>query len=135
MWGIWGDYIPESALPAEPVEIWGMGAGFFACRRGSWLGFNPAFRGFGGETGYIQEKYRKAGRRVMCYPNMKWVHFFASFSHCSSGPLQGRSLPYDVKIVDRVRNYIIGFEEIGLDTLPIKNHFGAEMFNQARSMI
>ena len=83
MWGIWSKSVSE--LPTEPVEIWAMGAGFFACRRESWLGFNPAFRGFGGESGYIQEKYRKAGRKVFCHPKMVWLHLF----HC-----EGSKIPY-----------------------------------------
>ena len=74
MWGIWDEYVQFERLPKEPVDIWGMGAGFFATRRASWPGFNKDFRGFGGESGYIQEKYRKGGRRVLCYPNMIWMH-------------------------------------------------------------
>lgn len=122
MWGVWGDYVPEQSLPAEPVEIWAMGAGFFATRRESWLRFNPAFRGFGGETGYIQEKYRKAGRRVLCYPNMKWVHFF-----CNGG----RKIPFPVRENEKIRNYIIGFRELGIDTGSIENHFGKLKFDRA----
>jgi glycosyltransferase involved in cell wall biosynthesis len=124
MWGIWGAYMPENELPRRPIDIWGMGAGFFACRRDSWLGFNSEFRGFGGETGYIQEKYRRSGRRVLCYPWMKWLHFFGGY---------GRQVPYPLRLHDRVRNYILGFEEIGLDTDPIKKHFGERLFNSAKS--
>jgi glycosyltransferase involved in cell wall biosynthesis len=126
MWGTW-DWIPATeAMPITQNEIWGMGAGFFACRRDAWLGFNPAFRGFGGETGYIQEKYRKAGRRVWCYPNMQWVHYF-----CNTG----RKIPFPVHMAERVRNYLIGFEEIGLDTMQIENHFGKEMIAKARALM
>lgn len=122
MWGIWGEKLTKEQLPKEPKEIWAMGAGFFATRRASWLGFNPAFRGFGGETGYIQEKYRKAGRRVLCYPNMIWLHFFGN---------TGRKIPFVVKTSDRIRNYMIGFKELGLDTAPIVNHFGGDKVKQA----
>jgi hypothetical protein len=44
------------------------GMGVFACRKNNWLGFNPKFRGFGGEEGYIHEKYRKNGKQVICLP-------------------------------------------------------------------
>jgi len=126
MWGTWGEYLPVAQLPKGVTEIWGMGAGFFACRRDSWLGFNPKFRGFGGETGYIQEKYRRAGRRVLCYPWMRWLHYFGN---------QGRSIPYPLQMIERVTNYILGFEEIGLDTEPIKAHFGERLFNEAKNGI
>lgn len=114
MWGIWSKSVSE--LPTEPVEIWAMGAGFFACRRESWLGFNTAFRGFGGESGYIQEKYRKAGRKVFCHPKMVWLHLF----HC-----EGSKIPYPLKLQDRIKNYLIGFRELGLDTAPIYKEFGS----------
>lgn len=113
MWGIWGKAVTE--LPSEPIEIWGMGAGFFACKRSSWLGFNPDFRGFGGESGYIQEKYRKAGRKVLCHPKMVWMHLF----HC-----EGTKITYPIKLQDRIKNYLIGFRELGLDTAPIYKEFG-----------
>ena len=52
---------PPFAVPAQ-------GMGLFSCRREAWLGFNPNFRGFGGEEFYIHEKYRQAGRRTVCLP-------------------------------------------------------------------
>jgi glycosyltransferase involved in cell wall biosynthesis len=123
MWGIWAPTVKKEQLPKEPIEIWATGAGFFACRRESWLGFNRHFKSFGGETGYIQEKYRKAGRKVWCYPNMVWQHFFNT---------QGRKIPYPCSMVDRVRNYLYGFEELGLDIDPIKTHYGQALVDQAR---
>jgi hypothetical protein len=122
MWGIWGDMYKD--LPAEPFEIWAMGAGFFAVRRDTWLGFNPAFRGFGGETGYIQEKYRKAGRKVYCDPSKIWLHYF-------NDSTDGRQIPYKNNILDRIRNYVIGFEELGLDVEEVKAAFGIELFTKA----
>lgn len=115
MWGIWGETKTKKQLHKNPFEIWAMGAGFFAVKKSSWLGFNEKFRGFGGETGYIQEKYRKAGRKVWCYPNMIWMHLFYH---------QGRKIPYPNKMQDRVRNYLIGFEELGLNTDGIYKEFG-----------
>lgn len=123
MWGIWGQSYSIDTLPKDPFQIWATGAGFFACRRDSWLGFNSKFRGFGGETGYIQEKYRKAGRAIWCYPNMVWMHMFYN---------QGRKIPYPVNLEDRVRNYLIGFEEIGLDTKPIYEHFGKDFVEKVK---
>lgn len=112
MWGIWAPMRTE--LPSNPWEIWAQGAGFFACRKDSWLGFNKNFRGFGGETGYIQEKYRKAGNKVWCNPKMIWQHLFNN---------DRGKCPYKLDIKDRIRNYVYGFEELGLDTKPIYEHF------------
>lgn len=113
MWGVWSQAVTE--LPKEPIEIWAMGAGFFACRRSSWLGFNPGFRGFGGESGYIQEKYRKAGRKVYSHPKMVWMHLFHN---------EGTKIPYPLHLKDRIKNYLLGFRELGLDTAPIYKEFG-----------
>jgi glycosyltransferase involved in cell wall biosynthesis len=123
MWGIWGKNMLKKDIPKDPFEIWAMGAGFFLCRRDTWLGFNSRFKGFGGETGYIQEKYRKSGRKVICHPPLIWMHMF------------DRKIPYPLKMVDRVRNYILGFEEIGLDTNQIKDHFGQQLFDEANLLV
>jgi hypothetical protein len=121
MWGIWGEY--SDVLPKEPFEIWGNGTGLMLAKKSSWLGYNKKFKGFGGEEGYIQEKYRKAGRKVMCYPSLVWMHMF------------DRKIPYPLKMVDRVRNYLIGFEEIGLDISPVIEHFGLDLIEEARRII
>jgi glycosyltransferase involved in cell wall biosynthesis len=124
MWGIWGKNV--QVLPKQPFEIWGMGTGFFVTKRTSWLGYNKKFRGFGGEQGYLHEKYRKAGRKVWCYPNLVWMHMFFD---------QGRKIPYPCRLVDRVRNYLIGFEELGKDPKPIIDHYGEKMIADARAII
>ena len=126
MWGIWGPAVTQ--LPEKRFPIWAQGAGFFACRREAWLGFNKDFRGFGGETGYVQEKWRRNGRQVWCEPRMVWQHFF------NSAKLGGRAITYPLQIVDRVRNYIIGYKEIGLDTKPIREHFGKELYQQSENL-
>ena len=75
------------------------GLGLFACRREAWPGFNPRFRGFGGEEGYLHEKVRRNGGRVLCLPALGWTHRFAR----PLGP------PYRPTWEDRVRNYRIGW--------------------------
>jgi glycosyltransferase involved in cell wall biosynthesis len=112
MWGIWGDYQQIETLPSEPLEIWGHGGGCFVAKKDSWLGFNSQFRGFGGEEGYLPEKYRKHGKKVLCFPWLRWAHRF--------GPATG----YRLDIDDRIRNYLIGMEELALDTKPVYDHFG-----------
>jgi hypothetical protein len=89
------------------------GTGLFACRRAVWPGFNPNFRGFGGEEGYIHEKFRQAGGRTLCLPFLRWMHRFGR-------PL---GITYPNIWEDRIRNYYIGRIELGLQTADIESHF------------
>src|SRR5215212_6288007 len=105
MWGIWATD-PRGVDPdGEPYEIWGQGMGVFSCRKSAWVGFNPAFRGFGGEEGYIHEKFRQAGARCLCLPWLRWVHRFA----------RPTGVPYPALLHDKVKNYIIGHTQLWLD--------------------
>lgn len=101
----------------EPFPIPAHGLGLFACRRDAWLGFNPAFRGFGGEECYIHEKFRQAGRGTLCLPWLKWLHRFE----------RPNGIPYSAAWEDRVHNYLIGHRELGWDTRPILEHFAAHV--------
>jgi hypothetical protein len=110
LWGTWGiDEINKNRFFEIPMH----GMGLFACRRESWLGFNERFRGFGGEEGYIHEKYRQAGRKIISLPFLKWVHRFR----------KTKRPDFRLEYEDRIRNYLIGFTELGLDIEPIKEHF------------
>lgn len=113
MYGHWAKDERAADPEGQPFEIPMQGLGLFACRRAAWPGFNPRFRGFGGEEGYIHEKFRRRGGRVMCLPFLRWVHRF----HRPNG------LPYLNRWDDRIRNYMIGFRELGLPTTPIREHF------------
>jgi len=113
MWGIWATD-PRGVDPeGEPFEVWGQGMGVFSCRRSAWPGFHPAFRGFGGEEGYIHEKVRQRGARCLCLPWLRWSHRFG----------RPAGVPYSISVVDKCRNYIIGFTELGLDLEPVRSHF------------
>ncbi len=113
MWGIWADD-PRGGDPAAPAfDIPMQGMGLFACRRDAWVGFNPAFRGFGAEEGYIHEKTRQHGGRTLCLPFLRWVHRFG----------RPNGTPYVNRWEDRMRNYVIGFAELGLDTADMEAHF------------
>jgi len=87
--------------------------GLFACRRSVWPGFNEAFRGFGGEEGYIHEKFRRAGARTLCLPFLRWVHRFN----------RPTGVPYRNILEDRIWNYLVGFREFGLPTTEMEEHF------------
>ena len=113
MWGVWATD-PRGLNPdEEPFDIPMQGLGAFSCRRSAWLGFNPRFRGFGGEEGYIHEKFHQAGRRTLCLPWLRWTHRFR----------RPRGVPYPLYVEDKLRNYLIGHAELGLDLEPIVAHF------------
>ena len=115
MYGKWG-YDPR-AEGDEPFEIGMQGLGVFTCLREAWLGFNPRFRGFGGEEFYIHEKFRQAGRRTLCLPFLRWTHRFGRPS----------GVPYPLYVDDKFRNYLIGHAELGLPLLPIVEHFSQHL--------
>lgn len=113
MFGHWVSDDRAKEVDAQPFDIPMQGLGLFACRRDTWPGFNPRFRGFGGEEGYIHEKIRRAGGRTLCLPFLRWMHRF----HRPLG------VPYTNTWDDRIRNYMIGFTELGWDLKPLKDHF------------
>lgn len=125
MFGYWYKNPAGAESDGQPFEITFQGLGIFACRRAAWPGFNPAFRGFGGEEGYIQERFRRAGHRVLCLPALRWVHRF--------GRPMGQTYPN--RWEDRIRNYLIGFGEIGWDTTEMQQHFRERLGQQTADRI
>jgi cyanophycin synthetase len=117
MWGIWATDPRGTDLEGEPFEIPMQGMGVFSCRKQAWPGFNPRFRGFGGEEGYIHEKIRQAGGRCLCLPWLRWVHRFG----------RPAGVPYPLTVDDKLRNYLIGHAELGLDLTPVLEHFSAHL--------
>ncbi len=111
--GVWGTDSRARNGDGEPFEIPLQGMGLFACRKAAWPGFNRKFRGFGGEEGYIHEKVRQQGGRVLCLPFLYWSHRF----HRPSG------IQYVNSWQDRIRNYLIGWDELGMPTTELLNHF------------
>src|SRR6266545_4445377 len=113
MWGVWAVDERAEDPEGEPFEIPMQGLGLFSCRREEWPGFNPHFRGFGGEEGYIHQKFRKLGGRCLCLPWLRWAHRFR----------RPDGVPYRVDLRDRIINYLIGHRELGLDESPVIDHF------------
>ncbi len=125
MFGVWSND-PRAANPdGPPFEIHMQGLGAFACRKQAWPGLNPELRGFGGEEGYIQEKFRRAGGRTLCVPFLRWVHRFA----------RPHGVPYQNTWEDRIRNYLIIAQELGQDRSPALQHFRAHLGNGAADRI
>jgi hypothetical protein len=113
MWGIWATDPRGSDGDGEPFEIPMQGMGVFSCRADAWPGFHPGFRGFGGEEGYLHEKFRQAGGRCLCLPWLRWMHRFG----------RPRGPAYPLTIEDKLRNYVLGHSELGLDISPVLAHF------------
>lgn len=113
MFGIWGSDRRGDDPEAPAFDIPMQGLGLFACRRKAWVGFNEAFRGFGAEEGYIHEKTRQNGGRTLCLPFLRWVHRF-------NRPF---GVPYVNRWEDRIRNYLLGWRELGLGTAEMEAHF------------
>jgi len=113
MWGTWATDDRGQHPSNSPFEIPAQGMGLFSCRKESWLGFNKEFRGFGGEEGYIHEKYRQHGKKTLCLPFLRWLHRF--------GRPNGANYPNNLE--ERFRNYYIGHKELSLDISNLLNHF------------
>ncbi|GLQ35829.1 hypothetical protein GCM10007939_21120 [Amylibacter marinus] len=113
MYGRWGIDPAGQDADAPPFDIPMQGLGVFACRRAAWPGFNARFRGFGGEEGYIHQKFRNGGARTLCLPFLRWVHRFER-------PFGTR---YPNRWSERFRNYWIGWSEVGLPLEPMIAHF------------
>lgn len=104
MYGQW-ETKKEEYEKGEPFEIPMQGLGVFSCETKAWPGFNKLFKGFGGEEGYIHEKFRRMGGKAICVPQFGWVHRFG----------RPNGVQYPLKLQDRVWNYFIGWLEITQD--------------------
>jgi glycosyltransferase involved in cell wall biosynthesis len=113
MYGIWATEDEARDKNAKPFEIEMSGCGVFSCRKDAWVGFNNRFHGFGGEEGYIQEKFRQAGHATLCLPFLRWVHRFG----------RPGGVKYPLTLFNKIKNYFIGHSELGLDLKPIYEHF------------
>jgi glycosyltransferase involved in cell wall biosynthesis len=136
-WGIWGPAKRKEDLPNDPFDIWGMGTAGFYCNKKAWLGFHDKARGFGGIEGVIVEKYRKAGRKVLCNPKFIWHHYFRPDEKIKDENGNEKTVrgiarpPYPLHLIDRVKNYILGFMELNMDLAPIRDHYKVDTFNKA----
>jgi hypothetical protein len=122
MFGVWAEDERARDADAPAFEIPMQGMGLFACSRSAWPGFHSGFRGFGGEEGYIHEKFRRRGGRTLCLPFLRWMHRFG----------RPHGTAYVNRWEDRMRNYLIGFSELGLDVAAMEAHF-AELLGTANA--
>jgi len=116
MYGVWASDERGKDANGKPFEIPMQGMGLFSCRKEAWPRFNVNFRGFGGEEWYIHQKFKNHGGKTLCLPFLRWVHRFR----------RPRGVPYPVNMDDKIKNYYIGFLELGMDISQITNHFRFE---------
>ncbi len=125
MYGVWSTDQRAGDPAAPPFDIPMQGLGAFACRKSAWVGLNPRLRGFGGEEGYLHEKFRRAGGRTLCLPFLRWLHRFG----------RPKGAPYPNTWEDRIRNYLIVADELGNDPAPALQHFRAHLGHGAAERI
>ena len=113
MFGTWASDKKGIDPEHEPYEIPMHGLGLFSGRVDAWQGFHPLFKGFGGEEGYIHEKYRKAGHKTLLLPFLRWLHRFR---------YEGE-INYPLIIEERITNYYIGRLDNGRDLDDVTQHF------------
>jgi hypothetical protein len=116
MYGVWACDPRADDPTAEAFEIPQHGLAAFACRRDAWPGLSTKFVGFGGEEGYLHEKFRRGGGRVLCLPAFRWQHRFP----------RPKGIAYRLVWEDRIRNYAIGWSEVGFDVDAMAEHFVQE---------
>ncbi len=101
MFGIWATNKTEYDK-GLPFEIPMQGMGLLAFEKSNWVGINKHFKGFGGEEGYIAEKFKRNGGKNICLPYLKWNHRFG----------RPEGVKYPLILEDRIWNYFIGWLEI-----------------------
>ena len=120
MYGIWATNT-EAYNKGEPFEIPMQGMGLCAFHTKHFPIINSHFRGFGGEEGYIAEKFRIHGGRNLCLPWLKWNHRFARPS----------GVKYPLTLEDKIFNYYLGWGEVyGKNSRKIdeiEQHFSKEI--------
>jgi len=127
MFGTWAHDDRGTDIDNDPFEIPMHGMGLFTCRTEAWAGFNPKFKGFGGEEGYIHKKFKLRGDQTICLPFLRWLHRFQ----------RPNGVRYVLTMENKVRNYILGAIENNEPFEPIIDHFTGEGMpqNTIESMI
>jgi len=104
MYGVWSKN-KEAYEKGEPFEIPMQGMGLCSFEKNNWPGIYEYFHGFGGEEGYIAEKFRLNGGKNICIPQLGWCHRFGRPS----------GVPYRLILEDRILNYFLGWLEMYRD--------------------
>ncbi len=73
----------------------------------------------------LHEKIRRTGGRTLCLPFLRWMHRFER-------PL---GIPYRPDWADRIRNYLLIYDELGMDPTPVIDHFREFVGKKATAMV
>lgn len=108
--GVFGQWVTDprgQSSKGKPFEVAASGGWCVLARRQAFLqvGYHHLMRGFGGEEGFIAERFRRAGRKVWCHPALQGVHRFGRRS---------KDL-YHVTVGEKARNHVIGWLDLGFD--------------------
>jgi hypothetical protein len=104
MYGVW--HTNKAAYDkGDPFEIKMQGMGLCSFEKKNWPGIYHNFKGFGGEEGYIAEKFRRNGGKNVCIPQLGWMHRFS----------RPNGVKYPLILEDRIWNYFVGWLEITKD--------------------
>lgn len=124
MYGTW--HRDEEYEKGKPFEIPFSGMGLFSYRKEAFPKLNQDFRGFGCEEWYVHEKFRQNGGKVICIPQLSWMHRFARVE-----------IPYNLIMEDKLWNYFIGWIELYKDpehpmVKSIEDHFKERNFSSSK---
>jgi hypothetical protein len=104
-------HAPDGELMQGPRDEHDLGV--FVCRRDAWPGVNPRLGGAGGLDGYLQEKFRRAGRRTVRLPFLDWQRRDPELT--GGGPR--------AEAAARFRDRMIVHDELGMDLRPLCEQF------------
>jgi glycosyltransferase involved in cell wall biosynthesis len=108
-YGVWDVKRPIPDIMEIPMH----GAAMFLMKREYWPKFSEHFSGFAGEEGYIHEKVRMNGGRVMFHKSLGWVHRF----------MRAKPITYRLDIIDKIYNYFIAYYEMNRNPNTVANFF------------
>lgn len=110
-YGTWtsDDEIVNGKMKEIPMH----GAALILMKKEHWPEFSEHFEGFAGEEGYIHEKVRMNGGKIICNPRIKWMHRF----------VRGKPISFKLDNTDRVYNYLIAFHEVKYDVNEVISFF------------
>jgi len=101
-------------VAAKPwIDVWSQGLGGFACLRDEWPGFHPGFSQFGGEEGYIDDKFRRMGGMAVSVSGFRWTHRF------HDQDVKTPASSYSRSTVAKFRNYVLGRRDNLLQTADV----------------
>jgi len=100
MYGVWSTN-KKDYQAGKPFEINMQGMGLLSFEKKNWPGIHKGFKGFGGEEGYIAQKFRNNGGKNICIPQLGWWHRFG----------RPDGVKYPLTLEDRIWNYFLGWME------------------------